>query len=211
MTTKSKGGQPATGNVKWLFDQKAKVWCWHGRFTVNGKRRPYRPLDPNITRDEIERAHACAAETSAFLRGQPTTEWRPAVAIALYTYARDGELRALRWDEGDVDLDPGVLSITRAYSQAHKRVSQTKTGHTRRFSLEPNVLPLLQAMRKEASGKGPVLSLTISRRDGTRPAPDAQEGRREPPRAARGITHSQVDDVSRPTSDGRDVDGGPGR
>jgi integrase len=297
----NKGGRPATGNIKWLYDPEEKQWCWHARFTVNGKRRPFTPLDPNIKEHEIEKAHACAAETSAALRGAtekgtretvseyakrwtaarekrgvtsvrsdryrlvhhilPTLgrldvrtftrddvervrdsldrsitlkedaaghmswksaanvwtvlttmcgdmvnaklrelrvrkdnpahdvkppergepkakqflypseflqfvscprvplSWRRAVAIAVYTYARDGELRALRWDGGDIDLPHGVLSITRAYSQALKRVSQTKTGHTRRFAIEANLLPLLRRMRTEAKGKGKVATL----------------------------------------------------
>jgi len=53
--------------------------------------------------------------------------WRRALAVAVYTYARDGELRELRWDGGDVDLEHGVLSITRAYNQSTKRVEATKT------------------------------------------------------------------------------------
>src|SRR5262249_40357328 len=43
--------------------------------------------------------------------------WRRAVTMAIYTYARDGELRVLRWDAGDVDLEHGVLSITRAFDR----------------------------------------------------------------------------------------------
>jgi hypothetical protein len=42
---------------------------------------------------------------------------RRAVALAIWTYTRDGELRVLRWDGGDVDLEHGVLSITRAYGR----------------------------------------------------------------------------------------------
>ncbi len=87
--------------------------------------------------------------------------WRRAVALAVYTYARDGELRAIRWDGGDVDLEHGVLSITRAYSQSLKRVSQTKTGHTRRLPIEPNLFPLLEVMRKESRGKGRVVDLVV--------------------------------------------------
>jgi integrase len=85
--------------------------------------------------------------------------WRRAVALAVYTFVRDGELRALRWDGGDVDLDHGVLSITRAFNQNTKKLEQTKTGATRRFAVEPALLPLLRAMHTEAGGKGPVVAL----------------------------------------------------
>lgn len=85
--------------------------------------------------------------------------WRRAVAIAVYSYARDGELRALAWNGGDVDLEHGTLSITRAFNQNTKKVEQTKTGETRRFAIEPALMPLLRAMRAEKKGKGAVLSL----------------------------------------------------
>jgi integrase len=89
--------------------------------------------------------------------------WRRAVAVAVCTYVRGGELRALQWDAGDVDLTHGVLSITRAYSQGTKRIEQTKTGETRRFAIEPNLLPMLGALHEERKGKGPVLSLAPQR------------------------------------------------
>jgi integrase len=82
---------------------------------------------------------------------------RRAVAVAIYTYLRDGELRALRWDGGDIDLEHGVLSVTKA--MRHRAVKSTKSGETRRFAIEPALLPLLRAMREEAGHKGPVLKL----------------------------------------------------
>jgi hypothetical protein len=98
---------------------------------------------------------------------------RRAVALAVYTFTRDGELRAMRWDGGDLDADHGVLSITRAVHMERapqvpgkvtprKRVSvvkPTKTGETRRFALEPNLLPLVAVMRKEAGAKGPLVRM----------------------------------------------------
>jgi hypothetical protein len=83
--------------------------------------------------------------------------WRRAVALAIYTYARDGEIRALRWDGGDVDLEHGVLSITRAFNERTGEVESTKTEDTPRFAVEATLLPLLQAMHDAAKGKGPVL------------------------------------------------------
>jgi integrase len=80
--------------------------------------------------------------------------WRRAVALAVYTYTRDGELRVLRWNGGDLDLDHGVLSITRAYNRRTKTVKATKTGHTRRFAVEPHLLPLLRVMHEEKLGEG---------------------------------------------------------
>ncbi len=76
----AKGGRPATGQVKWLYDSQGKRWCWHARFTVNGKRKPFTPLHPDILEHEIDKARACAAETSAALRGAREVAVRETVA-----------------------------------------------------------------------------------------------------------------------------------
>jgi hypothetical protein len=94
---------------------------------------------------------------------QVPLRWRRAVALAIYTYTRDGELRVLRWDGGDIDLEHGVLSVTRAYNRRAKTVKGTKTGDSRRFALEPNVLPLLQVLHDEAKAKGVVIDLPSER------------------------------------------------
>src|SRR6202167_4059533 len=84
--------------------------------------------------------------------------WRRAVAVAIYTYTRDGELRVMRWQDGDVDLEHGILSITRAYNRRTKRIKETKTGESRRFAIEPNLLPLLHAIHEQKCGEGPVVA-----------------------------------------------------
>lgn len=63
----------------------------------------------------------------------------------------------LHWKGGDVDLEHEVLSVTRAYNVRSKTIESTKTADTRRFAIEPSLVPLLQAMHEEAGGKGPVL------------------------------------------------------
>src|SRR5580658_9604652 len=98
--------------------------------------------------------------------------WRRAVALAIYTFVRDGELRALRWGAGDVDLEHGVLSVTRALRRvrlepvrkgepARFATVPTKTGETRRFAIEATLLPLLKAMHGEAGGEGPLVVLPV--------------------------------------------------
>ena len=81
---------------------------------------------------------------------------RRGVAIAVYTFVRDGELRELRWDGGDLDLAHGTLSVTRSVTRTGS-VKSTKSGETRRFAVEPNILPLLRALHTEAEGKGHVV------------------------------------------------------
>jgi integrase len=87
-------------------------------------------------------------------------DWRRAVALAVYTYARDGELRVMRWDEGDVDLEHGVIHITRAWDRRKPGdLKGTKSGETRRFALEPHLLPMLQAMHAEHGAKGMIVRM----------------------------------------------------
>ena len=65
-------------------------------------------------------------------------------AIAVYLYARPGELEALEWS--DFDLDRGTVHIHRAVHYDTAAVKPVKTQEARRFSVERNLLPLLRAM-----------------------------------------------------------------
>jgi integrase len=53
----------------------------------------------------------------------------------------------LRW--GDIDLEHGVINIVRAWDRRAKAEKSTKTGQTRRFNIEPNLVPLLRAIQRE--------------------------------------------------------------
>jgi hypothetical protein len=70
------------------------------------------------------------------------------------------DTRVLRWD----DIAHGVVDIARAYNRRQPgEVKGTKSGSPRRFAVEPNVRPLLDAMRMEAGGKGLVIELASER------------------------------------------------
>jgi integrase len=86
--------------------------------------------------------------------------WRRLVALAVYTFARAGELAALRWD--DVDLEHGTIHIHRSTDGARDRTKPTKTDAARRIPIEPALLPLLRAMHDEADGRGNVVRLPSS-------------------------------------------------
>jgi integrase len=86
--------------------------------------------------------------------------WRRAVTIAIYSFTRDGELRPMRWQDGDVDLEHGAMDISEALDRRTGRLKPTKSTVPRRFSLEPTLLPLLKAMRREARGRGPIMPLS---------------------------------------------------
>lgn len=139
---------------------------------VNAKKRDLRVRKDNPCKDvrPPERGGNKAKQflwPSEFLRfvtcDRVPLRWRRAVAVAIYTYTRDGELRAMRWQDGDVDLEHGVLSITRAFNRRTRGIKETKTGHTRRFAIEPELLPLLKAMHEEKCGEGPVVPLASER------------------------------------------------
>jgi integrase len=156
----------ANGTLAWK--SVASVWSLVTSMCddmVNAKRREFRVRDDNPCRDvkPPERGTKKAKQylfPSEFLKfvlcERVPLRLRRAVAICVYTFVRDGELRELRWDGGDIDLEHGTLSVTRAVTRAGK-VKATKSGETRRFAVEPNLVPLLEVMHDEAGGKGPLV------------------------------------------------------
>ena len=133
---------------------------------VNAKKRELRTRTDNPCRDvkPPERGDRKAKQflyPSEFLKfvshKRVPLRLRVGVTIAVCTFVRDGELRALKWDGGDVDLEHGTLSVTRALTRAGTTKS-TKSGETRRFAIEPALLPLLAMLHKRAGGKGSVVN-----------------------------------------------------
>ena len=83
--------------------------------------------------------------------------WRRMVALAVYTYARAGELAALDWS--DIDLEHGTIHIHRSLDVKRGRgVKATKSDAARRVPIEPELLPLLKSMQPE-SKRGPVVTM----------------------------------------------------
>jgi len=139
---------------------------------VTAKKRQFRVRDDNPCRDvkppergsRKAKQYLFPSEFLAFVSCENVPlHWRRAVALAIYTYTRDGELRVLRWDHGDLDIEHGILSITRAYNRNLRKVETTKSGETRRFAVERNLLPLLRAMHAEKRGQGLVIQLMRER------------------------------------------------
>lgn len=83
------------------------------------------------------------------------------LAVAVFLYMRDGELRELRWEE--VDLEHALVNVHHAYNRRTKQSNTTKTGNTRRVPIHENLLPLLRAMHAESKGVGLVLALPSER------------------------------------------------
>ncbi len=77
-------------------------------------------------------------------------DWRRLFVVAVYLYARAGELQALHWE--DLDLDHGVVHIHRSFDRDRGVEKETKGEEARRFNIEPALLPLLRAMKDAAKG-----------------------------------------------------------
>jgi len=86
--------------------------------------------------------------------------WRRSIALAIFLYIRASELRALRWE--DIDLDRWVMHVHRG-TDREGQASTTKSETARRFSVEPNVRPLLEALHEESGGQGEVIAIPDDR------------------------------------------------
>lgn len=148
------------------------VWTSMCAEMVSSKRRELRVRDDNPCRDvrPPERGGTKAKQylyPSEFLQlvscEKVPLRWRRAVAIAVYTYTRDAELRVLEWAT-DFDLGHGVLHITRAFNRRKPGETKgTKSDTPRRFAVEANLLPLLRTMHEHCKGKGLVIQLASER------------------------------------------------
>lgn len=85
-------------------------------------------------------------ELAALLACEAVPEqWRALYAVAGYTYLRPGELAELR--VSDLDLESGLLSVTRAWEWDEKAVGPPKSRNgVRRVPFEPTLLPVLEAL-----------------------------------------------------------------
>lgn len=83
--------------------------------------------------------------------------WRRLFALAVYTFARAGEIEALSWD--DVSFDTMTVHIHGSVDRvrARGRLKTTKTGLSRRIPLEAELYPLLRMLHDDADGKGRVI------------------------------------------------------
>lgn len=107
------------------------------------------------------------SECSDLLRCESVAlHWRQIFALAVYTYARAGELEALSWN--DVDLAHGTIHIHCAADRETGAIRETKTGITRRIPIEPALLPLLWKLHAESGGRGRVIKKMPSRELGAK-------------------------------------------
>ncbi len=81
--------------------------------------------------------------------------WRRVFTLTTYLFLRASELEALGWD--DVDFEHGKVHVHRSLKRYTRVDKATKTGSTRRFTVEPSLMPLLRAMHRETGGVGRIL------------------------------------------------------
>lgn len=72
---------------------------------------------------------------------------RRAYAVTAYLYPRAGEVEALHWE--DIDLTHSTVHVHRAVDPETGEIRGTKGKAARNFDLEPELVPLLRAMRDE--------------------------------------------------------------
>jgi integrase len=89
--------------------------------------------------------------------------WRRLVAVAVYLYPRDSELRALECR--DVDTEHSMVMITKALDRDRTGTKSTKGKRVRPVPIEAPLLPLLAALKAERGEAGGLMAETPSERD----------------------------------------------
>ena len=154
----------------------ANVWATATKMcsdAANAKRDDIRCRDDNPATDVRgpDRGDGRAKQwlyPSEFLRFVTCQEvplrWRRIVAVGIYLYMRDAELRVL--DCEDVDLEHLKVHVTKALSKKPPvRIKATKGRRRRHVPIEAPLVPLLGALRAEAGERGRLLPEFPSERD----------------------------------------------
>ena len=88
----------------------------------------------------------------AKLRDHP---WYPIWAFAILTGMRSGELMALEWE--DVDLDNGIIRVSKSFNKRTKKVKCPKNGTWRNVDVNGQLKSLLIELRRERPNDSHVL------------------------------------------------------
>lgn len=113
---------------------------------------PTDKVEPPDRGDDRDRTYLYPSEFQRLITCKDIpVEWRRLYALAAYTLSRAGELKALRWDA--VDMERGVIHFRQATDRRERgAVKSTKSGKTRRIPIEPTLRPLLEQLKREATG-----------------------------------------------------------
>ncbi|MCW5831346.1 MAG: tyrosine-type recombinase/integrase [Labilithrix sp.] len=116
---------------------------------LNGKPNPCAGVEPpgdRNSREARQKPFVYPKEADAVFACEAIAlERRELYAIAAYTYLRPGELRVLT--KADVDLNVGLIHVTKAWDYAEEMVKPPKTlNGVRRVPIAPALVPLLRRM-----------------------------------------------------------------
>ena len=116
---------------------------------LEGKANPCAGVEPpgdRNSRKSRRKTFIYPREAAALLACEAVPfDWRVVYAIALYTYLRPGELRVLTF--ADVDLEAGVIHVTRAWDYRDGKVKPPKSRNgVRVVPVDPSLAPLLSAL-----------------------------------------------------------------
>jgi len=115
--------------------------------------------------DELGLQFLYPSEVSKFVScSDVPLRWRRLVALAVYLYPRDSELRALECR--DVDTEHQTVKITKARDREREDTKATKGKRVRQVPIEEApIVALLEAMAAERNGTGLLLAEVPSERD----------------------------------------------
>ncbi|MDI3282133.1 tyrosine-type recombinase/integrase [Polyangium sp. 15x6] len=118
------------------------------RAAVEAKKLSALPDLPPLPKTGKKVLRCLTAEQVEAILGKAKGGGRVALALAAYAGLRAGEVRALRWE--DVDLDGGFLVVR--FSHSKGEVSTPKSGHQREVPLAARLAELLREVRGEGLG-----------------------------------------------------------
>lgn len=98
-----------------------------------------REAEPDVVPLSVEQM--MAMEANAPVR------FRAMIHLGCWAGLRWGELAALRWD--DVDLEAGVITVSRSMGQCGTKIGPTKNGKTRRIPMTARTVEVLRAHRRD--------------------------------------------------------------
>ena len=75
--------------------------------------------------------------------------WYPIWAFAICTGMRSGELMALQWK--DIDLEKGVISVSKSYNNTRRITKSTKAGYWRNVPISDDLKKVILELRKEST------------------------------------------------------------
>ncbi|MGY3892884.1 Arm DNA-binding domain-containing protein [Aeromonas enterica] len=146
--TLSANYKPRTANLCMARFRQMLAWCEKNGFGKEGSalsnQFQYVPVGKSSSADPFE-----FDEFQRLLRACKDEQQRNIITVAIYTGLRTGELRALAWE--DIDLQKGVMLVRRNTDETATYFKLPKTGETRTVDLQPPVIDALRSQQQLTS------------------------------------------------------------